>query len=45
MPTNQLYAIKILHCDQDSDSLEAIEKEIRILMSCQHPNIVKCHSV
>lgn len=39
------YAIKIISSDSDSDSLVNIEREIKILMSCNHPHIVKCHSV
>lgn len=45
VPSNRLYAVKVIASDSDADSLSKIEKEIRILMSTQHDNIVKCHSV
>lgn len=42
---NKYYAIKIISSDPDPDSYTNIEREIKILSSCNHGNIVKCHSV
>lgn len=42
---NKEYAVKMISSDADPDSLVSIEREIQIMLSCSHPNIVKCYSV
>mmetsp|Transcript_21390 Transcript_21390/g.35776 ORF Transcript_21390/g.35776 Transcript_21390/m.35776 type:complete len:650 (+) Transcript_21390:162-2111(+) len=39
--TSDLVAIKVISLEEGEDGLEEIQKEIDVLASCNHPNIVK----
>jgi serine/threonine protein kinase len=35
----------VISSDTEPDSLANIEREVQILLTCNHPNVVKCYGV
>lgn len=43
-PTNQRVALKVLYVS-DPEELRLLQSELLVLLSCNHPNIIKCYGI
>ncbi|GAA0142251.1 non-receptor serine/threonine protein kinase [Lithospermum erythrorhizon] len=44
-PTNKIFALKVISGHHDELVIRQIHREIQILRSVDHPNVVKCHDM